>query len=104
MTDSSGNTWTTAYDQLGDKVTSTDPDSGTTTSQFDDAGSVTEITDARHAPFGGVTTTYDTLGKTLPAFPLHWQPTDPLTRPVLSSNSPVAHSAIPDTTATRVSE
>ena len=34
--------------------------------------------------------TYDMLGKTLPAFPLHWQPTDPQTLPVLSSNSPTA--------------
>lgn len=34
--------------------------------------------------------TYDMLGKTLPAFPLHWQPTDPQTLPVLSANSPTA--------------
>jgi hypothetical protein len=33
---------------------------------------------------------YDMLGKTLPAFPLHWLATDPPTRPVLTSNSPTA--------------
>src|SRR5690349_8201072 len=30
---------------------------------------------------------YDLAGKTLPAIPLHWMPTDPTTRPILTSNS-----------------
>jgi hypothetical protein len=30
---------------------------------------------------------YDLQGKTLPAFPLHWLPTDPTTRPILMSSS-----------------
>lgn len=63
LTDSSGNTWTTAYDQLGDKVRTTDPDTGTTVSAFDDDKELTKATDARHAPSGGITTSYDTLGR-----------------------------------------
>ena len=31
--------------------------------------------------------TYDLQGKTLPAIPLHWLPTDPTTRPILTSSS-----------------
>src|SRR3954454_6990086 len=30
---------------------------------------------------------YDLAGKTLPAIPLHWLPTDPTTRPILTSSS-----------------
>jgi hypothetical protein len=32
---------------------------------------------------------YDLQGKTLPGIPLHWLPTDPTTRPILTSNSTV---------------
>ena len=63
LTDSSGNAWTTAYDQLGDKVKTTDPDTGVTVSTYDDDREVTKVTDARHAPSGGITTSYDTVGR-----------------------------------------
>ncbi|MEU6851720.1 RHS repeat-associated core domain-containing protein [Actinacidiphila alni] len=63
LTDSSGNTWTTAYDQLGDKVKSSDPDTGTTVNTYNDDKELTETTDARHTPSGGVTTSYDSLGR-----------------------------------------
>ncbi|WP_037571481.1 polymorphic toxin-type HINT domain-containing protein [Phaeacidiphilus oryzae] len=63
VTDSSGNTWTTSYDALGDKVKTTDPDTGTTLTAYDDDKEPTKTTDARHAPSGGITTTYDTLGR-----------------------------------------
>ncbi|MEU6849118.1 RHS repeat-associated core domain-containing protein [Actinacidiphila alni] len=63
LTDSSGNTWTTTFDQLGDKTKTSDPDTGVTLNQYDDDKEVTETTDARHTPSGGVTTSYDSLGR-----------------------------------------
>ncbi|MFC4032341.1 polymorphic toxin-type HINT domain-containing protein [Streptomyces polygonati] len=63
LTDSSANTWTRSYDQLGDAVRTTDPDTGTTLTAYDDDKEVAETTDALHAPSGGITTSYDDLGR-----------------------------------------
>jgi RHS repeat-associated protein len=62
LTDSSGNSWTTGYDGLGDKVKSTDPDTGTTIAVFNDAKQVVTATDARGSA-GTVSTYYDNLGR-----------------------------------------
>ncbi|GAA2885652.1 type IV secretion protein Rhs [Actinoplanes cyaneus] len=46
VTDNGGSQWRYAFDLLGRTVSSTDPDSGTTTTAYDDAGDVTSTTDA----------------------------------------------------------
>jgi len=60
VTDSAGNQWSFGYDLLGDAVSQTLPDSGTTTATFDAAGQLMSTTDAR-----GKTTsfTYDNDGR-----------------------------------------
>jgi RHS repeat-associated protein len=68
LTDSSGNTWTTTYDQLGDKVRTTDPDTGTTVGTFDDDAEPTRVMDGVHAPSGGITTSYDALGRPIDTY------------------------------------
>lgn len=47
VTDPAGNEWTYTYDQLGRRVSTTDPDAGTTVSVFDDRDLLTHRTDAR---------------------------------------------------------
>jgi len=60
MTDAAGNRWTWTYDLLGRQIATGDPDKGSTTSVFDDAGRLLSGTDAR-----GITlaTTYDNLDR-----------------------------------------
>jgi RHS repeat-associated protein len=60
ITDAAGNGWSYSYDLAGDKVSETDPDTGTATSTFDAAGQLMSATDAR-----GKTTsyTYDADGR-----------------------------------------
>ncbi|WP_304944875.1 ricin-type beta-trefoil lectin domain protein [Streptacidiphilus sp. ASG 303] len=54
------NTWTTAYNQLGKPVSTTDPDAGASTSAYDDAGQLITTTNANGTTlwFG-----YDELGR-----------------------------------------
>lgn len=49
-------TWDNTYDLLGRQVSADDPDSGTTTTKYDDTGAVTATTDATNRT---VSTTYD---------------------------------------------
>jgi RHS repeat-associated protein len=48
VTDGAGQQWSYAYDLLGRQISSTDPDTGTTTTAYNDAGDVTSTTDALH--------------------------------------------------------
>jgi YD repeat-containing protein len=45
--DPAGNMWSWAFDVLGHQTKAVDPDTGTTTSTYDDAGNVLTTTDAR---------------------------------------------------------
>ena len=60
ITDAAGNQWSYTYDLLGDQLTQSDPDSGTSTSTYDAAQQLMSVTDAR-----GKTTsyTYDADGR-----------------------------------------
>ena len=49
MTDDAGHQWTYQYDLLGRATVVSDPDSGVTTSTFNDAGDVVTIADANNA-------------------------------------------------------
>ncbi|HXS64574.1 MAG TPA: RHS repeat-associated core domain-containing protein [Streptosporangiaceae bacterium] len=69
ITDAAGNTWTYAYDLLGDQTSATDPDNGTTTTTYDAAQQQTSVTDARgktssstYDADGRKTALYDTTG------------------------------------------
>src|SRR6185312_3621038 len=69
ITDAAGNTWTYAYDLLGDQTSATDPDNGTTTTTYDAAQQQTSVTDARgktssstYDADGRKTAEYDTTG------------------------------------------
>jgi RHS repeat-associated protein len=69
ITDAAGNTWTYAYDLLGDQTSVTDPDSGTTTTTYDAAQQTVSTTDARGKTLswtydadGRKTAEYDTTG------------------------------------------
>ncbi|MET9323602.1 polymorphic toxin-type HINT domain-containing protein [Streptomyces sp. NPDC003038] len=59
--DSAGNEWTFAYDLLGRTVQTTDPDSGTATTVYDDSKNLVTATDARGK---SATTVSDLLGRT----------------------------------------
>ncbi|MGW0363063.1 polymorphic toxin-type HINT domain-containing protein [Streptomyces sp. NPDC002990] len=59
--DSAGNEWTFAYDLLGRTVKTTDPDSGTATTVYDDSKNLVTVTDARGK---SATTVSDLLGRT----------------------------------------
>jgi RHS repeat-associated protein len=56
-------TWTKSYDLLGDVVQQTDPDTGTSTSTYDDDQEVTQASDARPNKAGEIDTAYDNLGR-----------------------------------------
>jgi RHS repeat-associated protein len=60
VTDSAGNVWQYKYDQLGRKVKSVDPDSGTMTTSYDADDRPLATTDARGET---VSTVYDKLGR-----------------------------------------
>ncbi|MFB7894826.1 polymorphic toxin-type HINT domain-containing protein [Streptomyces xiamenensis] len=60
VTDPAGNEWTYTYDQLGRRVSTTDPDAGTTVSVFDDRDLLTHRTDARDVTLAYE---YDGLGR-----------------------------------------
>ncbi|MFC4337605.1 RHS repeat-associated core domain-containing protein [Salininema proteolyticum] len=60
-TDAADNVWKSKYNQLGQKVKYTDPDTGTTTYTYDALGNQTSTTDARGVT---VSTEYDALGRT----------------------------------------
>ncbi|MFI9461597.1 polymorphic toxin-type HINT domain-containing protein [Streptomyces xiamenensis] len=60
VTDPAGNEWTYTYDQLGRRVSTTDPDAGTTVSVFDDRDLLTLRTDARDVTLAYE---YDDLGR-----------------------------------------
>ncbi|WP_330174150.1 polymorphic toxin-type HINT domain-containing protein [Streptomyces sp. NBC_01498] len=62
VTDPAGNAWTYTYDLLGRRTTSTDPDKGTTVSQYDDRGQLLRADDARPGT-GALWYTYDGLGR-----------------------------------------
>jgi RHS repeat-associated protein len=46
VTDAAGNKWSSTFDLLGRTITTTDPDTGTTITTYNDAGDVTSTTDA----------------------------------------------------------
>ncbi len=56
QTDPAGNTWSWTYNLLGYQTQAIDPDTGTTTSTYDNAGQLLTSTDARGKQ---ITTTYD---------------------------------------------
>ncbi|GAB2628714.1 RHS repeat-associated core domain-containing protein [Streptomyces capparidis] len=58
--DSDGNTWAYGYDFLGRKTTTSDPDSGASSSTYDDLDQVIDTTDARGKTIGY---TYDITGR-----------------------------------------
>jgi RHS repeat-associated protein len=60
VTDAGGNTWTWTSDLLGRQVSAADPDTGTSTSTYNDLGQLTSTTDA--AP-RTVSYTYDAAGR-----------------------------------------
>jgi RHS repeat-associated protein len=69
ITDAAGDTWSYTYDLLGDRLTQTDPDTGTTTSTYDAAQQLITVTDARGKQIsytydadGRKTAEYDTTG------------------------------------------
>ena len=69
ITDAAGNAWAYTYDQLGDQITQSSPDSGTTTAGYDNAGQLISATDARSKQTsytydldGRRTASYDTTG------------------------------------------
>src|SRR5262249_40406518 len=55
-----GNVWTWEYDLRGRKIRSVDPDKGTSTSTYDDAGQTVPTTASRGKPLAYI---YDTLGR-----------------------------------------
>ncbi|MFG2339549.1 polymorphic toxin-type HINT domain-containing protein [Streptomyces yangpuensis] len=63
--DSAGNEWTFAYDLLGRTVKTTDPDSGTAETAYDDAKNLVTVTDARGK---SATTVSDILGRTVATY------------------------------------
>jgi RHS repeat-associated protein len=60
VTDPLGNRWSYAYDLRGRQVTATNPDSGTTTSVYDDANELLSSTDSRGL---ALAYDYDVLGR-----------------------------------------
>ncbi|HZS20875.1 MAG TPA: RHS repeat-associated core domain-containing protein, partial [Pseudonocardiaceae bacterium] len=60
ITDAAGNKWSYTYSLLGNQLTSTAPDSGTTTSTYDSVGQLMSVTDARGKQ---VSYTYDANGR-----------------------------------------
>lgn len=59
VTDSAQNVWSYTYDLLGRQISATDPDTGTTTAAYDDAGQLVQtVTNGQK-----LTTTYDALGR-----------------------------------------
>ncbi|MGW1938760.1 polymorphic toxin-type HINT domain-containing protein [Streptomyces goshikiensis] len=63
--DPAGNEWKFAYDLLGRPVKSTDPDSGTTTTVYDDSRNLVTATDARGK---SATSVSDLLGRPVAAY------------------------------------
>ncbi|WP_405899892.1 RHS repeat protein [Streptomyces sp. NBC_00727] len=62
VTDPAGNHWTYTYDQLGRKISTTDPDQGTTDTTYDDRSQMTFVKGSRtDAP--GLAYLYDDLGR-----------------------------------------
>src|SRR6185437_14866615 len=69
ITDAAGNAWSYTYDMLGNQLTATDPDAGTTTNTYDAANQLMTATDARNKQGsytydgdGRKTAEYDTTG------------------------------------------
>jgi YD repeat-containing protein len=60
VTDATGNTWTSAYNLLGQVTSKTDPDTGASTMGYDGDGNLLQSTDARGDT---VSWTYDTLNR-----------------------------------------
>jgi RHS repeat-associated protein len=72
ITDADGNTWSYTYNLLGEQLTASDPDAGTSTSTYDGAGQLMTVTDARgkttsytYDQDGRETAEYDTTGGAL---------------------------------------
>ncbi|MFJ7911042.1 RHS repeat domain-containing protein [Kitasatospora sp. NPDC096204] len=63
--DAAGNRWTYEYDLLGRLVKSTDPDSGTGTTAYDDSKNLVTVTDSRGKSATSVT---DLLGRNIAAY------------------------------------
>ncbi|MBT2445660.1 hypothetical protein J7F03_00875 [Streptomyces sp. ISL-43] len=63
--DSAGNEWTFSYDLLGRSVKTTDPDSGTSTTVYDDGKNLVTATDARGK---SATSVADILGRTVATY------------------------------------
>jgi RHS repeat-associated protein len=72
ITDTAGNAWSWSYDLLGNQVSESDPDSGTSTATYDPASQTMSVTDARGKTVsytydgdGRKTAEYDTTGGAL---------------------------------------
>ncbi|MEW2588761.1 hypothetical protein AB0923_36620, partial [Streptomyces virginiae] len=63
--DAAGNEWSFEYDMLGRTVKTTDPDSGTATTAYDDANNLVTVSDARGK---SATTVSDILGRTVATY------------------------------------
>ena len=65
VNDAAGNTWSYSYNLLGNQTSATDPDTGTNTSVYDDAGQLISTTGAQGEQ---ITTQYDADGRTTGTF------------------------------------
>ena len=96
LTDTGGHSWTMSYDLAGRLVSQNDPDTGTTTHTYNDAGDLTTLTDAR-GPASTRTYTYDALGRRVseaagnPAVPVGSWTYDTLQPGRLTSSSSFVH-------------
>ncbi|WP_152627093.1 RHS repeat domain-containing protein [Streptacidiphilus melanogenes] len=66
--DAAGNSWSWSYDLLGRQVSSTDPDSGTTASTYDNAGQLLTVSNTSLATKPQTSYTYDLDGRRTAAY------------------------------------
>jgi RHS repeat-associated protein len=123
VVDAAGNTWSYRYDLLGRQTSASDPDTGTSTSVYDNAGQLLSTTDGRgkqttytydldgrktaaYDTSGGQTQsasdqvaawTYDTVKKSYPTATTSLSAGDTYTRTILGYNAQAKPTAVRDT-------